>query len=86
MAYRIELSRDAERQIERFPPALHARVSAALDALRIDPRPRGVRKLTGFANRWRIRVGDYRIIYEIHDGQLLIIVLEAGHRRDIYHP
>ena len=84
MAYTIELSRDAERQLERFPPPLHLRVSAAIDALRTDPRPRGVRKLTGFANRWRIRVGDYRILYEIHDAQLLIIIIEAGHRSSIY--
>ena len=84
MAYSIELSRDAERQIGRFRPALHLRISAAIDALRLDPRPTGVRKLSGFANRWRIRVGDYRIVYEIHDSQLLVIIIEVGHRSDIY--
>jgi mRNA interferase RelE/StbE len=48
-----------------------------------DPRPSGTKKLTG-RDAWRIHVGDYRVIYEIHAGRLLILVVDLGHRRDIY--
>ena len=49
-----------------------------------NPRPRGVEKLEGRENRYRIRVGDYRVIYEIHDEVLLVLVVRIGHRREVY--
>lgn len=63
---------------------LRLRLEKAIDALAVTPRPSGCTKLAGAAGRYRIRVGDYRIIYEVRDRVLLVLVLDAGHRRDIY--
>jgi mRNA interferase RelE/StbE len=58
---------------------------AAIDALADDPRPSGCKKLTGGADRYRIRAaGAYRIVYELHDDRLIVIVIRIGHRRDVY--
>ncbi len=64
--------------------ALRLRFEKAIDALAHTPRPSGCTKLAGKTGRYRIRVGDYRIIYEIRDQVLLVLVLDAGHRSDIY--
>jgi len=53
------------------------------DAVR-DPRPRGVRKLAGFDNAWRVRIGDYRVLYEVEDERVLVTVVRVAHRRDVY--
>lgn len=63
---------------------LHARLSAVIDGLESNPRPDGHKKLRGIDNAWRIRVGDYRIVYEIHDRQLVVLVIEIDHRKNIY--
>ncbi len=63
---------------------MQRRIAAAIDRLAVDPRPSGVRKLTGADNLWRIRVGDYRIVYEIEDDRLVVLIVRIGHRRDIY--
>jgi mRNA interferase RelE/StbE len=60
------------------------RVQAAIDLLAGDPRPPGARKLVGGAGEWRVRTGDYRIIYEVHERVLRVLVIVIGHRRDIY--
>ena len=57
---------------------------AAIDELAQNPRPAGCAKLVGTANDWRIRVGDYRIIYEIHDTRLIVLVVRVAHRREVY--
>jgi mRNA interferase RelE/StbE len=59
-------------------------LQAAIELLAIDPRPPAARQLVGGSGEWRVRTGDYRIVYEIHDGELLVLVLRLGHRRDIY--
>ena len=64
-------------------PAL-LRVQAVVELLARQPRPAGAKKLVGGRGEWRVRTGDYRIIYEIDDGVLLVLVLAIGHRRDIY--
>ncbi len=66
-----------------LPPRLQERVFLAIEALESTPRPSGVVKLQGEDNLYRIRVGDYRIIYQIQDGALLIIVVKVGNRRDV---
>lgn len=83
MPYSVIVTRPAQRAIDRLSPTQAQRVFAALRALAVDPRPPGCIKL---ANRdeWRIRIGDYRAIYEINDMELLIIVITVGHRRDVY--
>lgn len=84
MTYRIEFTRRAARDLERLDRRARLRIVEAVAGLGIDPRPAGVKKLRGEDNAWRIRVGDYRVIYEIHDGSVLIVVFRVGHRRDIY--
>lgn len=84
MTYRIELSPAASRQLRKLDPSARRRVQAAIELLAEEPRPSGAKKLVGGAGEWRARTGDYRIVYEIDDGVLLVLVLAAGHRREIY--
>ena len=55
-----------------------------MDALAANPRPRGVKKLTGLDDLYRIRVADYRIVYQIQDDRLIVLVVRIGHRKDVY--
>lgn len=57
----------------------------AIEDLAEDPRPRGSKKLAGEATAWRIRIGDYRVLYDIRDGALVVQVVRAGHRREVYN-
>lgn len=84
MTYRIEIKLSARKALLALPHELRRRMGAALDALASDPRRPGTRKLTGSDLLYRLRVGDYRVVYEIHDDRLLILVVKVGHRRDIY--
>ena len=83
MTYRIEVASAARRALRGVPRPLLLKIDAAILGLAQDPRPSGCHKLSG-REAWRIRVGDYRIIYEIHDGMLLVMVVDLGHRREIY--
>ena len=69
--------------MQRLPHGIQTRVTEAIDELSETPRPAGCKKMRG-ADLWRIRVGDYRIIYEIHDRILLIRIITVGHRREVY--
>ncbi|WP_262849454.1 type II toxin-antitoxin system RelE family toxin [Mumia quercus] len=82
--YRVELTGAAAKQIRRLDPAAQRRVLAALTRLEVDPRPAGVKKLTGFDDAWRIRIGDYRVLYEISDKTVLVTVFRVAHRREAY--
>lgn len=82
--YRIEVSATAEKQIRKLDKADQIRVLRAIQNLAKEPRPPGTRKLRGYEDVYRIRVGTYRILYSIESGRLLIIVLKVGHRRDVY--
>ncbi len=55
-----------------------------MDGLAVNPRPKGVKKLSGLDDLYRIRVGDYRIVYQIHDDRLIVLVVRIGHRKDVY--
>jgi len=83
MTYTIVILRRAQRELRRLPHEDYARVREAIRALAQHPRPTGCLALTGRAG-WRIRVGNYRVIYEIDDMQHIITVLHVGHRRDVY--
>ncbi|MDN5749646.1 MAG: type II toxin-antitoxin system RelE/ParE family toxin [Pseudonocardia sp.] len=83
-AYRIEVAQAAVRQLRKLDPQARRRIQAAVELLAQDPRPAGASKLVGGDGEWRVRTGDYRIVYEIHDQVLLVLVLAIGHRRDIY--
>jgi mRNA interferase RelE/StbE len=84
MIYRIEFTKQASKQLKALSPQEQQRIKPKIDALVSIPRPDGVVKLSGEDDLYRIRVGNYRIIYSIHDNQLLILVLKIGHRRDVY--
>lgn len=86
MSYRISFSRTAERYLERrIPPTQSERIRQAINALAEDPRPpRQSRKLSGTLDRWCLRVGDYRAIYEVDDENQEILVLEVWHRQRGY--
>jgi mRNA interferase RelE/StbE len=82
--YRIDFTPGALRQWRRLPRDVQARITIAIDALAASPRPRGAVKMAGAATAWRIRVGAYRIIYDIFDDRLLIVIIRVGHRREVY--
>lgn len=84
MTHRIVLSPAAARQIRKLDAPDRRRVQAAVELLALDPRPPAATRLVGGAGEWRVRVGDHRIVYEIHDGELLVLVLTVGHRREVY--
>lgn len=84
MTYRVEFTRAAARQIKKLPRAAQTRVLEAIVGLDGEPRPRGSRKLAGEEAAWRIRVGDYRVIYDLLDSTLTVTVIGAAHRREVY--
>jgi mRNA interferase RelE/StbE len=83
-SYEIEISRTAERQLKKLVGEEQPRVVRALLALADQPRPRGSRKLTGYDDVFRIRVGRFRVLYSVSDTRLVIFILKIGHRKDIY--
>jgi len=84
VTYRLEFSKPAVKQFKSLPLQEQKRLKPKIDALAKEPRPIGVVKLSGEENFYRIRVGNYRIIYAIEDDQLVVLVVKVGHRRDIY--
>jgi mRNA interferase RelE/StbE len=82
--YRILLERAAERDLARLASEMHNRVIVAIQALSASPRPPGCRKLVGSKCDWRIRVGDYRVIYEIADEIRIVRINRVRHRREVY--
>lgn len=84
MTYVVSVAPAAARQLRKLDPRIRRRVQAAIDLLESNPRPPAAIQLVGGSGEWRVRTGDYRIIYEIHDGKLVVLVLRVGHRRDIY--
>ena len=83
MRCQVILTRSAQKRVDRLPDGAANRILARLTGLETNPRPADVKKLKG-RDAWRIRVGDYRVIYEIHDRVLQVIVITVGHRREIY--
>lgn len=82
--YRVLISRTAEKQLKKLQADIQRKISATIVSLGIDPRPFGSKKLSGTSCTYRVRTGDYRIIYEIHDREVIVTILKLGHRRDIY--
>lgn len=84
MTYRIEVAPAAIRQLRRLDRAAQRRVQAAIELLAEKPRPSGAKKLVGGEGGWRVRTGDYRVVYETHDNVMLVLMVAVGHRREIY--
>lgn len=83
MSYRILMLRRAQRELGDIPRDAYPRVKEAIGALTTEPRPRHAAKLSS-RDGWRMRVGDYRAIYDIDDNARTVTVLHVGHRRDVY--
>ena len=83
MSYTVSILPRAGRELARLPTVTYRRVSNAIRDLTAEPRPQGCLRLTG-RDSWRIRVGVYRVIYEIDDTRQFVTVLQVGHRRDVY--
>ena len=84
MSYRLEFAPRVHRQLHRLPRDIQVRLAAAMEALAANPRPHGVKKLSGEENLYRIRAGDYRIIYQIRDKELIVLIVKVAHRREVY--
>ena len=84
MTYRVEVAEAAVRSLRKLDPTARRRVQAAIELLAEQPRPSGARKLVGGDGLMRVRTGDYRIVYEIHDDVLVVLVVAVGHRREVY--
>ena len=83
MTYRVELLPSAVRAIRKLPPEAKRRIQAVIEVLAEEPRPPSAKKLTA-RPEWRVRTGDYRVLYRIEDEVLTIVVVHAGHRRDVH--
>lgn len=84
MAYSILLAPSAERQLKAFTPPTQKRLVKRKKTLRGNPRPQGARTLAGEDDLYRIREGDYRIIYTIRDTELIVLVVKIGDRKEVY--
>jgi mRNA interferase RelE/StbE len=83
VTYRLIVLRPALKAVASLDKPVRVRVQAAIDALAHEPRPPGCVKLTG-REAWRIRIGDHRVVYEIRDAALVVMVVDVGHRREVY--
>ena len=82
--YHVDIARRAVKALAALPRREQQRIRAAIDLLADNPRPPGCVAMTGEAHAYRVRVGDYRIIYEVLDDRLVVQVVRVGHRRDVY--
>jgi mRNA interferase RelE/StbE len=83
-SYEIEISRTAEKQLKKLSEDDQLRVVRAVLTLAEEPRQRGSRKLSGYDDVFRIRVGRFRVLYSVAESRLVILVLKIGHRKDVY--
>jgi mRNA interferase RelE/StbE len=81
--YRIEYARGVDKDVRCIPIKILDRIASAIDKFAVEPRPPSSIKLVGFESEYQIRVGDYRVIYQIHDSTLVILVIEIGHHKEI---
>jgi len=82
-SYSIGFSSAARQALRRLDVKVRRRIAEHIDTLEEDPRPPGCKKLVG-SELWRIRIGDYRVVYGIEEEQLIVLVVRVGHRREIY--
>lgn len=84
MMYAVRLDSRTWKVVERLPDEIRGRIVRKLKALEDDPRPPGVVKMAGPEDVYRVRAGDWRIVYAIRDRELVVIVIRIGHRREVY--
>jgi mRNA interferase RelE/StbE len=84
MTYRIEVKSKPRKSLAKIPNPHQRRIAKAIDALAGDPRPPGCTRIVGAQDAYRIRVGDYRVVYEVVDRVLIVYVIRVGHRKEVY--
>ena len=84
MSYRINITSAAERQFKELPRRFQINIRDAIYSLSDEPRPEGCKKHQSKKNLWRIRVGNYRVVYQIKDKELIVLILRIGNRKEIY--
>ncbi len=84
MSYQVIIPKSVQKQLDRLPIDVRNRVLERLIGLKENPRPFGAIKLKRYENEYRIRVGDYRVRYEVRDRELVVLVPHCGHRKDVY--
>lgn len=82
--YCVIIPNSVRKALEALEEPLRARLVRRLDALASNPRPRGAVKLTDQRNTFRLRTGDWRIVYEVRDAELVVLLVKIGHRREVY--
>ncbi|WP_211879145.1 type II toxin-antitoxin system RelE family toxin [Pseudarthrobacter albicanus] len=83
-SYRVEFTTEAATEIRKLDAGIRRRILAGIADLERDPRPAGCKKLVGEDNAWRIRIGDYRVLYDVVDDLLVVTVVRVAHRRHVY--
>ncbi len=83
-SYSLEIKPSAGKELDALSDALFARIDRKIVTLADNPRPAGCKKLRGYKDQWRIRVGDYRILYTIDDGEKRVAITRVAHRKDVY--
>ncbi|GHT66685.1 RelE/StbE family addiction module toxin [Bacteroidia bacterium] len=83
--YNVFIKKKAQKQLAMLPLSIADRIALSIDSLALQPRPAGAKKLQGYENLYRIRVGNYRIVYSIEDAVLTIEVIKIGHRQGVYN-
>ncbi|MGK7957563.1 MAG: type II toxin-antitoxin system RelE/ParE family toxin [Crocosphaera sp.] len=84
MSYTVIIPKPVQKQLKQLSSDIYQRIITKISKLADEPRPTDVKKLKGFDNEYRIRIGDYRVRYEINDPELIIVLVSCRHRRDIY--
>jgi mRNA interferase RelE/StbE len=83
-SYSVEVKPTARKELEALPDTVLARVVRKLEALAETPRPAGCKKLKGYKDQWRVRIGDWRVVYIIDDAAKVVSVTRIAHRREVY--
>jgi mRNA interferase RelE/StbE len=84
MLYKIEYTTAARKQLKKLPREISVRIIHGIEQLHENPRPESVKKLTGFKDYYRLRIGDYRVVYSIQDNILMVLIIRIAPRKNVY--
>ncbi len=84
--FSLDIKLSAQKELDELDDALFARIDRKIMALPDNPRPAGCKKLKGYKDLWRIRVGDYRVVYRLEDVGAKITIIRVAHRKEVYEP
>jgi mRNA interferase RelE/StbE len=82
--YVVQYDPRAMKELLKLDKPVARRIAKAVDGLGLEPRPPGARSLVGYSELWRIRIGDYRVVYAVKDAELIVLALRISHRKDVY--